>query len=68
MLTSLSDLQALDNTSFVLAALTAGGGIMGYVKTRSLPSIIAGCSVGALCTIPETSDCSHFPRTNMLTE
>ncbi|KFH47260.1 hypothetical protein ACRE_018630 [Hapsidospora chrysogenum ATCC 11550] len=40
--------MALVNTSFVLAALTAGGGIMGYIKTRSLPSIIAGCSVGAL--------------------
>lgn len=44
--------QSLDYTSFFLAALTAGGGIMGYAKTRSLPSIIAGCSVGALCTNP----------------
>ncbi|KAL6869975.1 hypothetical protein ACO1O0_001310 [Amphichorda felina] len=40
--------QSLEYTSLILAALTAGGGIMGYAKTRSLPSIIAGCSVGAL--------------------
>lgn len=38
----------LEYTSFILAALTAGGGIMGYAKTRSMPSIIAGCSVGLL--------------------
>ncbi|KAM3530925.1 hypothetical protein NHJ13051_001153 [Beauveria bassiana] len=38
----------LEYTSFVLAVLTAGGGIMGYAKTRSAPSIIAGCSVGLL--------------------
>jgi len=44
----MSSNQSLDVTSFILAALTAGGGIMGYAKTRSLPSIIAGCSVGAL--------------------
>ncbi|CAG9970998.1 unnamed protein product [Clonostachys byssicola] len=40
--------QYLQFSSFVLAVLTAGGGTMGYVKTRSLPSIIAGCSVGFL--------------------
>ncbi|KAJ6781172.1 hypothetical protein PWT90_08326 [Aphanocladium album] len=38
----------LEYTSFILAALTAGGGIMGYAKTRSVPSIVAGCSVGLL--------------------
>lgn len=42
----------LEYTSFILAALTAGGGIMGFAKTGSLPSIIAGCSVGALCRKP----------------
>lgn len=36
-------------TSYVLGALTAGGGIMGYVKARSLPSVLAGCSIGLLC-------------------
>ncbi|KAF4123442.1 Transmembrane proteins 14C [Geosmithia morbida] len=40
--------EQLKYTSIVLAALTAGGGIMGYAKTKSLPSIIAGCTVGAL--------------------
>ena len=39
----------LENTSYALAALTAGGGIMGYVRTRSVPSIIAGTAVGVLC-------------------
>lgn len=28
--------------------MTAGGGITGYVRTGSVPSIVAGCSVGAL--------------------
>jgi len=32
----------------VLALLTAGGGIAGYARTRSKPSIIAGCAVGLL--------------------
>ncbi|OHE96983.1 hypothetical protein CORC01_07768 [Colletotrichum orchidophilum] len=34
--------------SFALAVLTAGGGIAGYARTKSLPSIIAGVSVGLL--------------------
>jgi len=34
--------------AYVLAALTAGGGITGYVRTGSLPSVIAGTTVGAL--------------------
>ncbi|KAL3964190.1 hypothetical protein ACCO45_001194 [Purpureocillium lilacinum] len=29
-------------------ALTAGGGIMGYVRTRSVPSLVAGSAVGIL--------------------
>jgi len=38
-----------DSTSaLVLAILTAGGGITGYVRTGSVPSIIAGCTVGGL--------------------
>ncbi|KAJ0290937.1 hypothetical protein COL940_000822 [Colletotrichum noveboracense] len=40
-----SDLQT---PSYVLAVLTAGGGIAGYARTKSLPSIIAGCAVGFL--------------------
>ena len=31
-----------------MAVLTAGGGTMGYVRTGSVPSIAAGCTVGAL--------------------
>ncbi|KAI4090533.1 MAG: hypothetical protein LQ348_006472 [Seirophora lacunosa] len=34
--------------AFLLAALTAGGGITGFVRTRSIPSIAAGITVGAL--------------------
>ncbi|GAB7364447.1 hypothetical protein MBLNU230_g4988t1 [Neophaeotheca triangularis] len=34
--------------AYALATLTAGGGITGYVRTGSVPSVIAGCSVGAL--------------------
>ncbi|CRK11279.1 hypothetical protein HYQ45_017443 [Verticillium longisporum] len=40
--------RELSTPSFVLGALTAGGGIMGYVKTRSVPSIVAGVTVGLL--------------------
>uniref|UniRef100_L2FAS2 Upf0136 domain protein n=1 Tax=Colletotrichum fructicola (strain Nara gc5) TaxID=1213859 RepID=L2FAS2_COLFN len=38
-----SDLQT---PSYVLAVLTAGGGIAGYARTKSLPS--TGCAVGFL--------------------
>ncbi|ORY08214.1 transmembrane proteins 14C-domain-containing protein [Clohesyomyces aquaticus] len=38
----------LDTIALVLGALTAGGGITGYVRTGSVPSIAAGCTVGAL--------------------
>ncbi|KAI4205620.1 MAG: hypothetical protein LQ346_001404 [Caloplaca aetnensis] len=34
--------------AFILAALTAGGGITGYARTGSIPSIAAGVTVGAL--------------------
>ena len=42
--------NGLDSTSFILAALTASGGIAGFARTGSVPSIVAGCSVGLLCT------------------
>jgi len=45
----------LEVPAFILAALTATGGIIGYVKTKSKPSIIAGVSVGLLCRSPEQS-------------
>ncbi|OAQ72161.1 hypothetical protein VFPPC_12715 [Pochonia chlamydosporia 170] len=41
-------MSQLETASYALAALTAGGGIMGYVRTRSLPSVIAGTAVGVL--------------------
>lgn len=44
--------QSLDNIAYVLGALTAGGGTMGYVRTGSVPSIAAGCTVGLLCMYP----------------
>ncbi|PHH87793.1 hypothetical protein CDD83_8393 [Cordyceps sp. RAO-2017] len=38
----------LDYSAYALAALTAGGGLMGYVRTRSTPSLVAGSAVGLL--------------------
>lgn len=36
------------NIALVLGALTAGGGITGYARTGSVPSIAAGVTVGLL--------------------
>ncbi|KAF4978287.1 hypothetical protein FZEAL_5298 [Fusarium zealandicum] len=38
----------LELPAYVLGAVTAAGGIMGYARTRSVPSIVAGCAVGLL--------------------
>ncbi|KAK1752413.1 transmembrane proteins 14C-domain-containing protein [Echria macrotheca] len=40
--------QGLEVPAFILAALTATGGIFAFARTRSKPSIIAGVSVGLL--------------------
>lgn len=40
--------MGLEVPSYVLAALTASGGIVGYARTGSAPSIAAGCLVGLL--------------------
>jgi uncharacterized membrane protein (UPF0136 family) len=40
--------QSLSQIAYVLAALTAGGGITGYARAGSVPSLAAGCTVGAL--------------------
>ncbi|KAK3940063.1 transmembrane proteins 14C-domain-containing protein [Diplogelasinospora grovesii] len=40
--------MGLELPSYILAALTASGGIAGYARTRSTPSIVAGCAVGLL--------------------
>lgn len=45
--------DTLSTISYVIAALTAGGGTMGYVKTGSIPSIAAGWTVGVLCMDPK---------------
>ncbi|KAH3914473.1 hypothetical protein HBI56_094450 [Parastagonospora nodorum] len=42
---------SIANIALILGALTAGGGITGYVRTGSLPSVIAGVTVGALYII-----------------
>ncbi|KAI9854787.1 MAG: hypothetical protein M1824_006599 [Vezdaea acicularis] len=38
----------IETTAYVLGFLNAAGGTVGYVKSGSIPSIVAGCSVGAL--------------------
>ncbi|RSM13462.1 hypothetical protein CDV31_005882 [Fusarium ambrosium] len=38
----------LEIPAYVLGAVTASGGIMGYARTGSIPSIVAGCAVGFL--------------------
>ncbi|PKS06595.1 hypothetical protein jhhlp_007343 [Lomentospora prolificans] len=40
--------NGLDSTSYILAALTASGGIVGFARTGSVPSVVAGCTVGLL--------------------
>ncbi|KAL8794305.1 MAG: hypothetical protein Q9195_003131 [Heterodermia aff. obscurata] len=35
-------------TAYLLALLTAGGGLTGYIRTGSVPSVAAGVTVGAL--------------------
>jgi len=40
--------MASENPAYILSALTSIGGITGYVRTGSVPSITAGLLVGAL--------------------
>ncbi|KAF2132722.1 hypothetical protein P153DRAFT_364008 [Dothidotthia symphoricarpi CBS 119687] len=40
--------MSLADVALVLGALTAGGGITGYVRTGSVPSVAAGVTVGSL--------------------
>jgi hypothetical protein len=40
--------QGIELPAYIIGALTAGGGTFGYLKTGSLPSIIAGLTVGSL--------------------
>jgi uncharacterized membrane protein (UPF0136 family) len=41
-------LKASPNVAFIMGVLCISGGITGYLRTRSIPSIAAGCTVGAL--------------------
>ncbi|EXJ74798.1 uncharacterized protein A1O5_01494 [Cladophialophora psammophila CBS 110553] len=41
-------MQALELPAYILSALTSIGGITGYVRTGSVPSITAGLTVGIL--------------------
>ncbi|KAF2869454.1 transmembrane proteins 14C-domain-containing protein [Massariosphaeria phaeospora] len=41
-------MASLDIVALILGALTAGGGITGYARTGSIPSVAAGVTVGAL--------------------
>ncbi|KAH6689191.1 transmembrane protein 14C [Plectosphaerella plurivora] len=38
----------LSTPSYILGALTATGGTIGFLRTGSIPSIAAGCTVGLL--------------------
>ncbi|KAK3693881.1 transmembrane proteins 14C-domain-containing protein [Podospora appendiculata] len=40
--------MGLELPSYILGALTATGGIIGFAKTGSVPSIVAGVGVGIL--------------------
>lgn len=40
--------QSQDQIALLVGFLVAGGGITGYVRTGSIPSVVAGCSVGLL--------------------
>ncbi|TVY45267.1 TMEM14 protein-like protein [Lachnellula subtilissima] len=40
--------MGIEIPAYVIGALTAGGGSFGYIKTGSLPSVIAGITVGTL--------------------
>lgn len=51
-LTRTDKLQATtSDIALILGALTAGGGVTGYVRTGSVPSIAAGLTVGALVRV-----------------
>jgi len=41
-------MSSLDNIAYLLGGLTATGGTIGFVRTRSVPSIVAGLTVGLL--------------------
>ncbi|OCL03544.1 upf0136 domain-containing protein [Glonium stellatum] len=44
-------MASLDTIAYILGLLTAGGGLTGYIRTGSVPSVAAGMTVGALYTL-----------------
>ncbi|KAF2858787.1 hypothetical protein K470DRAFT_118848 [Piedraia hortae CBS 480.64] len=46
--THIIKMQPPHTLSLFLAALTAGGGVTGYARAGSVPSLVAGVSVGSL--------------------
>ena len=43
--------MAIDYLGYGFAGLVAAGGTMGYVKKRSVPSLIAGLAFGSLAAV-----------------
>jgi Transmembrane proteins 14C len=43
--------QGSETPAYILSALVSVGGIIGYARTGSIPSITAGLTVGALVSI-----------------
>jgi hypothetical protein len=41
-------LKGIEIPAYIIGALTAGGGTFGYIKTGSVPSVVAGVTVGTL--------------------
>jgi len=40
--------MGIETPAYIIGALTAGGGTFGFIKTGSVPSIVAGLTVGTL--------------------
>jgi len=56
------DWSAMDYIGFAYSALVAGGGIMGYVKAQSVPSLAAGLTFGAILAGGAYLNSSDPPR------
>lgn len=50
-------LKASETPAFILGALTGVGGIIGYARTGSVPSIAAGLTVGILVSLEQPHLC-----------
>jgi hypothetical protein len=54
--------QVNENVAYILGALTSVGGVTGYVRTGSVPSIAAGLTVGALVSPSEGTLALSIPH------